>query len=87
MTSFWEVCYLQFSLHMKEPCSRIPPGSEIYFKLLLFLCGQLADSTCPRDVLLKYQRPPRPHDILSPTMNAANVRWPASMPSEVGHLT
>lgn len=89
MISLWKIYYLQFSLQIKEPCSTTPTSfeTEIYFKLLLFLCGQLADSTCLKDVLSKYQMPSRPHDILSPTMNASNVRWPASMPSEVDHLT
>lgn len=52
MISLWEIYYLTFSLQMKEPCPRTPTGfeTEIYFKLLLFLCGQLADSTCVVEV-------------------------------------
>ena len=45
----------------------------IYFKLMLFLYGQLADSTCPEEVLSKYQMSPRPHDTVSPAFKASNV--------------
>lgn len=70
-------------------CSQIPPGTgrDIYFNLLLFLYGQLVDSTCLQEVLSKYQMSSRPHDILSPALNASNVRLPAFLPLEVDHVT
>lgn len=77
--------------HLKElptPKSAPGTGSEFYFKPLLFLDGQLADSTCLQEAVWKYRMSPRPCDTLSPASNASNVRPPIAVsPSESDHVT